>query len=494
MDAIKKIYFLFLLIPLAIFCKGQVYVSTATQLQSALNNAVPGQTIYVQDGYYQRSGGFYANAGIDGTAANPITVIGSRNAVLSTGTLSSSYGFSLKGNQYWIIKGFTVTNSSKGVVLDNCKYVTIDSLQVKEIGGEAIHLRTYTSYCAVKNCYIDSTGLNDYSFGEGIYLGSANSNWCTYTNCDPDTCNYNQVLNNSFGNFVTAENVDIKEGTKGGLIKGNNFNGAGLQNMNGGDSWIDVKGNYYTIENNVGNNSILDGIQTHIQPPGGYGNYNMFRNNVLNVNASGYGINVKTSSPNGTAPDNIVCNNNQVSGAVSGLTNISVTVCQPVLPVKLLNWNVTPKSDKLIFSWKVSSTAGINKFIIESSIDGIHFTSLVEIPVTGLEYKKFAEASAVKGKYFRLQIVSNDAKVSYSWISEIAKKDGTFRFSINKDGVVIFCSESNSKGVLFDQVGKAIAQYNFSIGYNYLRLDHYNQLCFLNISDSNKKECFKILR
>jgi hypothetical protein len=492
MDPLKRIYLLLLFVVLAQVTEAQVYVNDGAQLQSALNNAVPGQTIYIQDGYYQRNGGFYANAGIDGTAANPITVIGSRNAILTTGTLSSSYGFSLKGNKYWIVKGFTVTNSSKGVVLDNSSYVTIDSLCVKKIGGEGIHLRTFTSYCTVKKCFIDSTGLNDYSFGEGIYIGSANSNWCTYTNCDPDTSNYNQVLSNSFGNFVTAENVDIKEGTKNGLIKGNNFNGTGLQDMNGGDSWIDLKGNYYIIEDNVGNNSILDGFQTHIQPPGGYGNYNTFRNNTLNVNAAGYGINVKTSNTNGTALNNIVCSNNQVTGAGSGLTNITTTTCQNALPVDLLYWNAVQQNNKWIFKWKVTSINEIESFIIESSVNGKDFISFSKVPIAGVVYQKEADHSLQGITYFRLVTRFANGQQSYSQIIQIGKKDGSFRFTIKSDQVIVYCSENDSRGILYDQLGKALALYKLKAGYNYLQLQRVGQVCFLNISDLSQQKCIKI--
>ena len=199
-------------------------------------------------------------------------------------------------------------------MIDQSKYTTIENVRVTKIGEEGIHLRTYSSFDTIKNCFVDTTGLVSPGFGEALYVGSAESNWATYTNGNPDTCNYNVLINNAFGNFVAAENIDIKEGTKRGKVSNNAFNGAGLSNVNAADSWIDVKGNYYKITNNTGVSTLTDGFQTHIATSG-WGNFNTFSNNTLTVNTSNYGINVQTSNALGTAGNNIVCNNNIANGA-----------------------------------------------------------------------------------------------------------------------------------------------------------------------------------
>ena len=69
------------------------------------------------------------------------------------------------------------------------------------------------------------------------------------------------MLNNKFGPNITAEAIDIKEGTCNGTIIGNIFNGTGMSGQNFADSWIDVKGYNYVIENNTGDHSLRDGIQ-----------------------------------------------------------------------------------------------------------------------------------------------------------------------------------------------------------------------------------------
>jgi hypothetical protein len=284
--------FLFILFP-SLFFAQTINVSTATQLQNALNAASAGQTIVLADGIYTRSAGFIVPANLHGTASNPITLKGSVNAILTSGNTNSGYSLGLSGNNYWRLEGFSVRGSKKGIVIDQSRYVSVKNVRCTQMGEEGIHLRTYSSFDTIRGCWLDSLGLVTPGFGEGIYVGSAESNWATYTAGLPDTCNYNVLISNTFGNYVRAENIDIKEGTKGGWLLQNNFNGAGLSNQNSADSWIDIKGNYYTINNNTGKNTILDGFQTHIEYAGN-GNFNSFANNILTVNNTlGYGINIK---------------------------------------------------------------------------------------------------------------------------------------------------------------------------------------------------------
>lgn len=253
---------------------------------------------------------------------------GSRNAVLNGGSNSSGYGFHLKAN-YWRLIGFTVTNSQKGIVLDGANNNLIDDARVYNVGQEAVHFRAFSSNNTIQNSLITDTGKTDPGTGEGVYLGSSETNWATYTGGNPDRSDNNQVLNNEFGPNITAEHIDIKEGTTGGTVCGNLFNGVSISGVNNSDSWVDVKGNNYTISYNIGNNTagtsaLVDGFQTHILYAG-YGNNNVFSNNTANVNASGYGFNIQLSGSRGTATGNVVYSNNSVSGAGNGVANIPVT-------------------------------------------------------------------------------------------------------------------------------------------------------------------------
>jgi hypothetical protein len=299
---------------------GVVPVSTAAQLTAALSAARPGQTIVLAAGTY--AGRFTAAA--SGTAAQPITLRGAEAAVLDGGDTGGGYGLHVTGS-FWTLAGFTVTRSQKGIVLDGASHCLLDGVVVHDVGMEAVHFRSFSSSNTIQNSRIFNTGLVDQGFGEGIYIGSAKSNWGTYSGGNPDACDGNRAIGNRLGPNIAAEHFDLKEGTTGGLISGNTMDGTGISGANFADSWIDVKGNGYTIGDNVGTNpgasALLDGIQTHVQLAG-WGNNNTFRRNHLDVRAGGFGFNIQSGSTG-----NVVCSDNVVTGAAQGAANVPLASC-----------------------------------------------------------------------------------------------------------------------------------------------------------------------
>jgi len=302
-----------------------INVQNAAQLKTALSTALAGDEIVMADGLY--NGKFVITPGVNGTASKPITLRGSRNVVLDAGDINTGYVLYLQSS-YWIIKGFTITNGLKGLMIDGAQHSVIDGITVDHIGEEAIHLRKFSSHNTIQNVTITNTGLKTPDYGEGIYIGSAKNNWATYSNGNPDLCDSNLVSNNKIGPNISAECIDVKEGTTGTVIRGNTFDAAGITGANSADSWIDVKGNYALIENNIGTNPggniFLDGYQVHCAYSG-WGNYNEFKNNTSTVNAAGYGFNIQLSGSNGTTTGNKVYNNNTVTGAAKGVANIPLS-------------------------------------------------------------------------------------------------------------------------------------------------------------------------
>jgi len=191
-------------------------------------------------------------------------------------------------------------------------------MKVSNVGQEAVHFRAFSRYNVIRDSEITGTGKKSAQYGEGVYIGSANSNWGTYTGGQPDKSDRNIVLNNTFTNF-TAEGIDLKEGSTGGYIAGNTFEGSSISGQNSADSWIDAKGNYYLIENNVGTNTLVDGFQVH-SVYAGWGANNAFKANTANVNASGYGFNVVSTA---VQFGNIVYCSNVATGAGLGLSNVT---------------------------------------------------------------------------------------------------------------------------------------------------------------------------
>jgi len=163
--------------------------------------------------------------------------------------------------KYVIISvGFSVAHSKKGIMLDSANHNLLENLDVHHIEDEAVHFRKDSSDNTLKSSTVSHTGLKQPAYGEGLYFGSAVSNW---VDGKPDKSNRNKAIDNHFGPNIAAEAIDIKEGTEGGLIEGNTFDGTGMSGENSADSWVDVKGDDYTISNNKGSKSLLDGFQVN---------------------------------------------------------------------------------------------------------------------------------------------------------------------------------------------------------------------------------------
>jgi len=298
-----------------------VNVSNASQLATALTSAQPGDVINLADGTYDakmlsplKVSGSSVYAGLtvtqSGTAALPITIQGSRKAIVTGGGQGGHYGVHIYNAKYVHLKGFTVMDAKKGVVTDGANNITIDGLEVYSIGQEGIHLRASSSNNLVINNLVHDTGKKNATYGEGLYVGSANSNWGTYSGGNPDKSDNNKLVGNTVYR-TGAESADIKEGTTGGTIQQNNFDG---KDMTGSwaDSWIDMKGNGWLITENIGTNAKEDGFQVH-NALKGWGMNNTFSKNRANVNGPGYGFWLQDK----TVGNRITCDN-IVTGAQKG--------------------------------------------------------------------------------------------------------------------------------------------------------------------------------
>ena len=218
-----------------------VGVATSEQLADALRDALPGDQIRLADGVY---GGAFSIAA-SGTAAAPITLCGSRAAILDAGSRLQDYGLHLQAN-YWLLAGFTIRNALKGLVADGASHNVLRGLEVHTIGHEGIHLRSASSDNLVEQTWVHDTGLIKPEFGEGIYIGSAASNWGKFGAGGPDKSDRNKVVGCLLGPNTAAEGIDIKEGTSDGEVRDSVFV---TKQYRAADSWIDLKGNGYRISN-----------------------------------------------------------------------------------------------------------------------------------------------------------------------------------------------------------------------------------------------------
>lgn len=287
--------------------ESTVEVASVEELESALEDAQPGDVIGLAPGRY--TGEFVMT--VDGEPDVPITLCGTSDSVLDGGGITGGYVVHLDGTAHWVLQGFAVENGQKGVMADATAGSVIRDLTVSDIGDEAIHLRAGSTDNQVLRNTISNTGLRKPKFGEGIYIGTAESNWCDISDCEPDASDRNLIEGNTISN-TTSESVDIKEGTTDGILRGNSFDGAAMVEA---DSWVDVKGNGWLIEGNTGTESPADGFQTH-EILDGWGTDNIFRRNTANLNGPGLGFSLKPER------DNVVRCDNTVSGSGAELSNV----------------------------------------------------------------------------------------------------------------------------------------------------------------------------
>lgn len=275
-----------------------VNVATSQALSTALSQAAPGDKIVIAPGTYP--GKFKLSK--SGEKDKPIWLVGSDASnmpILDGGDYNNKTALAIdggddKGIAYVYIQHIKVTNARGGITVDNADYVTIDGVEAYNVGQAGIHLRDGSEYNIVKNSFIHDTGLYNVKYGEGIYIGSDYTKWPggkSSSEYNPKV-DYAQIINNTIGPNVTAEHIDIKEGSSYAYVIGNTFNAAGMIDiLNGGLSYIDFKGNYaeaaYNLGNQNGNPYFENAFEVNTKSEG-WGFNNKIHNNVLNFNDEHY--------------------------------------------------------------------------------------------------------------------------------------------------------------------------------------------------------------
>jgi len=502
-----------------------ISVSTAAQLTTALAAVKPGQTIKMAAGTYR--GSFVAETA--GTASAPITLTGPRDAVIineaSSGTLSgcpapsadwnSGYGLWLFGASYWNVTGLTVADSKKGIVLDGATHVTIDGVLVRDIAEEGVHFRRSSADGVLRNSEIVRTGLVKPGYGEAVYLGSANSNFDCYADASGfDRSDRIQVLDNRIGPGVAAELIDVKEGTRDGIVRGNTFDGTGLSGENSADSWVDVKGNGYLFEGNTGTFAspgvFANGYEIH-NPLTGSGCGNIWRGNSSDLGGVGqYAVNVTSTSKCADAL-NVVMDTNTVANAVAGLTNIAVTP-SGTIPAEPGNAATVVSSISALQSAIDSADAGDTivlkngSYSVSGSIDvsgggtaGVPVTIKAEtvggVTLSGSKSFTFSGAHDVVIQGFRftqsttLEVPADSRRITFSRDEFVFAQSAEHNLMIRADDSVVEYSWFHGKNTIGVYLGiEGAGTTDMATG---VRV-HHNYFSDQNFTGSNGGECIRL--
>lgn len=244
-------------------------VSDSGELDSALRSAGSGDVIRLADGEY--TGEFALRKTKD------VWLCGSPAAVVTSGDVSSGTALMLNDVEDVHLTGFTVRDSFQGVQVLESEGVTIAGLTVTGIGYEAVHLRSQTTDSLITGTTIRRTGLVTAKFGEGVYIGTSDRNWCKYNDCDPDRSARISIIDNTISD-TGAEPIEAKEGTLDGSILGNTVS-AGSRLDSDVSSLVLVSGNEWRVSGNTATGDTEYGYQV-ITRADGSGNDNSIDGNL----------------------------------------------------------------------------------------------------------------------------------------------------------------------------------------------------------------------
>lgn len=177
-------------------------VAYVSNLKTAMQNAVAGDILYFTGTH---TGNMKTNA--HGTASAPIIVRGI-NATIQTSSQTTGYGVEVLHN-YWRFDDFTINYAKKGFYCFNADRGVVTRVDITNTGQEGFKFRRYSNYWEVVECSVDGAGQEANDYGEGFYVGDAQSNWASSTT--PDTSG-NIVFRDCHTKNTRNDGFDVKEG------------------------------------------------------------------------------------------------------------------------------------------------------------------------------------------------------------------------------------------------------------------------------------------
>jgi hypothetical protein len=262
---------------------ARIPVDNAPALMAAMSGAVAGDTILVAPGTYAGdlalsgdpgnlpNGTGYFWVGNDGTASDPIVVIGSDPASpprLEGAAITGGYVVHVTGDHV-VLKNLVITRGDKGVIFDNASDGVLEDCEVFNVGSELVHVRDASDRVVLSRNRLYSSGnAGNGSIGEGFYIGTDQARWGA--DDVPQSGWGSEAIAEGYGGYdwrvdstqvlcnwlsgISAELMDIKEGTRFTHVEGNMFVADSIGLKPGAqsydDSFIDLKGVRATIVGN----------------------------------------------------------------------------------------------------------------------------------------------------------------------------------------------------------------------------------------------------
>ncbi len=110
----------------------------------------------------------------------------------------------------------------------------------------------------------------------------------------------------------------------------------------------------------------------------------------------------------------------EYQGLSSGEAQISFTT-EAVLPVKIISFTSLMELKTIHLHWEVTSEVGVEKYVVERSSDGRHFTEIISVAATAenlqrATYTAKDDAPRHGENLYRLKMVDRDGSIAYSRI------------------------------------------------------------------------------
>lgn len=154
---------------------------------------------------------------------------------------------------------------------------------------------------------------------------------------------------------------------------------------------------------------------------------------------------------------------------VTGFSGFFLQSTDVILAVKLESFTGKLNSDKtVLLRWSVSEQQDINEYIVERSNDGVSFSQIGSLQPGNTTTYSILDSRPFTGKnYYRLKVIENSGKVTYSNIVTVNLKAGIAvsiypnpvadKLTIQQFGVV-----QNQTATLFDAQGKILQQFRLT--------------------------------
>ncbi|UAY53602.1 DUF7619 domain-containing protein [Ferruginibacter albus] len=157
------------------------------------------------------------------------------------------------------------------------------------------------------------------------------------------------------------------------------------------------------------------------------------------------------------------------------ITNTAVTTIaeNTTVPVKLISFKALNEagSNNALLYWNTANEINTKQYIIEESTDGVHFDYLATETAKGSQGGSYSYTTSpsTPTTYYRLKIIDNDGRYSYSSVVSITRQSNDIVLLNNPAGDVIFiknnaASLNNTLANIINSNGGSVQQFTLKQG------------------------------